>query len=244
MAVTWNLWHGCHKLSEGCRNCYVYRTDQKHGRDSAQVEKTASFDLPIRRNRAGEYKIPPGTLCYTCFTSDFFLEDADEWRPKAWRMMCERADLHFLFITKRIARFYECIPEDWGQGYENVAIYCTVEDQQQTGLRLPIYLGAPIRHKGIICEPLLGPVDLTPYLGSAIEEVIAGGESGSEARICDYAWVEALRDQCVEAGVSFHFKQTGARFRKDGRVYRIPRKHQFNQAARAGIDYPARRDDR
>ncbi len=64
-----------------------------------------------------------------------------------------------------------------------------------------------------------------------------GGESGKDARLCDYDWVLDIRDQCVEARVPFHFKQTGARFRKDGRVYFVPRRIQSSQARRAGIDY-------
>ena len=75
----WNLWHGCHKLSEGCRHCYVYRTDGKYGKDSSVVTKTEKFDLPLQRKKSGMYKIPSGNLVYTCFTSDFLIEDADEW---------------------------------------------------------------------------------------------------------------------------------------------------------------------
>ena len=47
-ASMWNLWHGCHKLSEGCRHCYVYRTDGKYGKDSSVVTKTEKFDLPLQ----------------------------------------------------------------------------------------------------------------------------------------------------------------------------------------------------
>ena len=61
----------------------------------------------------------------------------------------------------------------------------------------------------------------------------------AEARPCDYSWVLDIRRQCMEAGVSFWFKQTGARLIKDGRLYRIPRSQQHAQARRAGIDYAA-----
>ena len=57
-ASMWNLWHGCHKLSEGCRHCYVYRTDGKYGKDSSVVTKTEKFDLPLQRKKNGMYKIP------------------------------------------------------------------------------------------------------------------------------------------------------------------------------------------
>lgn len=28
MTMMWNLWHGCHKISERCQHCYVYRRDE------------------------------------------------------------------------------------------------------------------------------------------------------------------------------------------------------------------------
>ena len=119
-ASMWNLWHGCHKWSEGCRHCYVYRTDGKYGKDSSVVTKTEKFGLPLQKKKNGEYKIPSGNLVYTCFTSDFLIEDADEWRAEAWEMMRIRQDLHFMFITKRIDRLQQCLPPDWGDGYDNV----------------------------------------------------------------------------------------------------------------------------
>lgn len=80
-ASMWNLWHGCHKWSEGCRHCYVYRTDGKYGKDSTVVTKTEKFGLPLQKKKNGEYKIPSGNLVYTCFTSDFLIEDADTAGP-------------------------------------------------------------------------------------------------------------------------------------------------------------------
>ena len=238
-ASIWNPWHGCHNLSEGCRHCYVYRGDSKRGRDSSIVEKTGKFDLPLqRKKRTDEYKIPSGNLVYTCFTSDFLVEDADEWRPEAWEMMRIRSDLHFLFITKRIDRLQQCLPDDWKDGYDNVTICCTMENQKEVDYRLPIYKAAPIKHKIIICEPLLSKVDFSPHLGMWVEQIVAGGESGKEARICDYDWVLDIRRQAVEAGISsFWFKQTGARLLKDGKVYNISRQYQHVQARKAGINY-------
>ena len=80
-------------------------------------------------------------------------------------------------------------------------------------------------------------INLSRWLGPSIEGVIAGGESGNEARICNYDWVFDIRNQCSEKKVPFHFKQTGARFVKDGRLYNIKRQDQHLQAAKAGIDF-------
>ena len=236
-SALWNPWHGCHKLSEGCRHCYVYRGDARRNIDSSVITQTKSFDVPVRRKRNGEYKIPSGTLVYTCFTSDFFVEDADSWRPDAWAMIRQRSDLQFLMITKRIDRLTQCLPADWGEGYEHVTICCTVENQSRADYRLPIYRSAPIRHKIIICEPLLERIDLAPYnIGQWVEQVVAGGESGNEARPCNFDWVIELRSVCEKEKVSFWFKQTGANFIKDGKHYNIKRPLQHSQARKAGIN--------
>lgn len=235
----WNPWHGCRKISPGCQNCYVYRRDAKYDIDSTRVRKTADFDLPLRLCRDKTYKLQKsGDYVYTCFTSDFFLEEADPWRAECWEMIRRRFDLSFFIVTKRIARFSECLPADWASGYRNVTICCTVENNDMAALRLPIFKQAPIAHKQIICEPLLSAIDLSPFLDHTIECVTVGGESGTNARICEYDWVLDIRRQCAEAGVPFHFKQTGANLRKDGKIYHIPRKFQHAQAKSANIDIP------
>ena len=103
MSEMWNLWHGCHKKSEGCQHCYVYRRDAEFEKDSNVVTKTASFNLPIRRDRSGNWKVPSGTLMWTCFTSDFFIEEADEWRIEAWKMIRERSDCSFIMVCRSSA---------------------------------------------------------------------------------------------------------------------------------------------
>jgi len=233
MSVAWNPWHGCHRVSEGCRNCYVFRIDGKHGKDSERVSLNADFLLPLRESR-GEPKIKSGETVYTCFSSDFLIEDADGWREDAWRMMRLRSDLHFVFFTKRIERLPFCLPADWRDGYENVTVGCTCENQDRADFRLPIFLSVPVAHRVIVCEPLLGPIDLSPYLSrEAIEEVSVGGESGDAARVCDFDWVRGLQENCATAGVRFSYHQTGALLRRDGKLYRIPRKWQHAQAKKA-----------
>ena len=134
--VDWNPWHGCTKISPGCKYCYVYRQDEMYGSTvaSSLCRKTAAFNLPVKRKRDKSYKIPSGKVVFTCFTSDFLLEDAD---------------LYFYFFTKRIHRLKECLPPDWGDGYDNVLIGCTVENQQMADFRLPIFksLSASIRQE-------------------------------------------------------------------------------------------------
>lgn len=237
--MDWNPWHGCTKISPGCRYCYVYRQDEMYGSEisSSECRKTGNFNLPVKRKRDKSWKIESGKVVFTCFTSDFLLKDADEWRNECWKMIKERSDLWFYFFTKRIDRFMDCIPDNWADGYDNVLVGCTVENQQMADYRLPIFKTLPIKHKSIIVSPLIGYVDLSSYLDESIEEVSVGGESGLEARPCNYDWVLSLREQCIKAGVPFRFHQTGARFIKDGKMYRVPRKFQLSQAHKANIDY-------
>lgn len=235
----WNPWHGCTKISEGCRYCYVYRQDEMYGAigSSSEVRKTGAFNLPIKKKRDGSYKIPPGKIVFTCFTSDFLVKEADEWRTEAWEMIKVRSDCMFYFFTKRIDRFLECIPGDWGDGYDNVIVGCTIENQDRADYRLPIFMAAPIKHKSLTIAPLIGPIDISRYLNSTIEEVSVGGESGINARPCHYDWILSLREQCISKDIPFRFHQTGAFFVKDNRMYRIPRAYQLTQAHKAGIDY-------
>ncbi|MBQ5311568.1 MAG: DUF5131 family protein [Oscillospiraceae bacterium] len=234
--MIWNPWHGCKKTSTGCLNCYMYRRDAQFGKDSSIVEKTSSFALPVSKRRDGSFRLSGGVV-YTCMTSDFFIDEADEWRKDAWRMIRERADLDFYIITKRIDRFEVSLPDDWGDGYENVTICSTCEDQKTADKRLPILLSLPIRHRQIIHEPMLSEIYEEEHLASGlIEKVVCGGESGYNGRLCRYGWILSVREQCIRHNVAFYFKQTGTHFEKDGRVYTIERKNQLSQAKRAGIN--------
>jgi len=237
--ASWNPWHGCVKISPGCKYCYVYRQDEMYGvaTGSSEVRRNSTFDLPLRRKRDKSYRVAPGTVVFTCFTSDFLVEAADGWRAEAWAMMRERSDLIFFFFTKRIDRLAEVVPPNWGEGYDNVMIGCTVENQVTADHRLPIFKRLPIKYKHIVAAPLLEKISIAGYLDASIKEVAVSGESGSEARVCDYGWVLDLRRQCVEKDVPFLFHQTGAKLLKDGKLYHIRRQFQISQARRANIDY-------
>lgn len=237
--ANWNPWHGCTKISPGCKYCYVYRQDKMYGSEiaSSLCRKTGNFDLPIKKKRDGSYKIKGGKIVLTCFTSDFLLKDADDWRADCWKMIRQRSDLMFYFFTKRIDRFAECCPDDWGDGYNNVIIGCTIENQTMANYRLPIFAKLPIKHKTIIAAPLISSIDLSAHLDHTIEEVSAGGESGAYARPCNYDWILDIRRQCIEKNIPFNFHQTGAHFVKNGKMYNIKRSDQISQARKANINH-------
>ena len=248
VSINWNLWHGCTKISEGCRNCYMFGRDRSVGRDPSQVMKTGIFDLPVQILRSGTYKglyrIPTGSRIFTCFSSDFFHPAADDWRNEAWEIIKERSDCTFFMITKRPERIAAHLPHDWNSGWEHVTIAVTCENQHTADKRLPIYLSLPLYHHSVMIEPMLTSIDLRPYFSAyrtmsekcVIELVSVGGESGPDARPCNYDWVLDLNSQCNEYRVSFHYHQTGAKLIKDGKLYNIPRKLQHSQARKAALD--------
>jgi protein gp37 len=91
----------------------------------------------------------------------------------------------------------------------------SVESQEWLEERMKWFLSRPATLRFLSVEPMLGPLDLRPYLGQ-IGWVVVGGESGPSARPLNPAWVRNLRDQCVEADVPFLFKQWGE-FGEDGK---------------------------
>lgn len=232
----WNPWRGCHRYSEGCKFCYIHKGDAKRGIDTNEIVKTDKFYAPIEKKKDGEYKIKSGQIVYLGFNSDFFLEEADVWRNECWCMIRERSDLHFLFLTKRIERFWKCIPTDWGTGYKNVTIGCTVENQQNANDRLALFLQLPVQHRNIICQPLIGQIDLSPYL-KGVELVVVGGESDKFARPLHYDWVLSIREQCISANTHFEFRQCGTHFIKDGKEFILSVKDLCSQAKKANINF-------
>ena len=230
MEITYNCWHGCHRKSEGCLNCYVYRRDESIGVDSNIIYKTKSFDMPLRKDRKGNYKYPKGTLFDMCFSSDFFIEEADIWRKDVLEMIRIRSDCHFFCITKRPERISKCI--DNLKDYHNLTIYCTMENQKRFDERAPIYLNLDLRVKGRAIEPMLEKIDMSRYI-DLIDAVTVGGESGTDARILDFDWVKDIKKQCDEHDVKFNFHQTGARILVDNKLYNIPRNKQHSQAKKA-----------
>lgn len=231
----WNPWRGCHKYSEGCKYCYIHKGDAKHGIDTNQIVKTKGFDAPVQLKRDSAYRMKGGQIVYLCFSTDFLLEDADIWREECWAMIRQRSDLQFLFLTKRIHRFLQCIPSDWGQGYDNVTVGCTVENQKYADTRLSIFAQLPIKHKNIICQPLIGPINIDKYLND-VELVVVGGESDYYARLLDYEWVLSIREQCIQHSVHFEFRQCGTHFIKDGKSYKLNVKDLCSQAKKANIN--------
>ena len=236
----WNPWHGCVKKSEGCQHCYMYFLDKKRNADGSKIYRVKNnFDYPLHKNADGSYKIKSGECLRACLTSDFFLEEADEWRDEAWNIIKKRPDVGFYLLTKRPERVAEHLPKDWGNGWDNVFFSVTAENQARAAERLPILMDLPFKHKGVMTAPFIGAITLEKWLKSGqIEQVVAGGENYDGNRVLKYEWVKLLYDECVAANVMFCFIETGTKFEKDGKVYTMPSKRlQSKQAYKSCLQF-------
>jgi protein gp37 len=205
---TWNPWQGCHKVSDGCQHCYMFRDKRRYGQDPENVHRSspATFNAPLKWSKA----LAPGEtkLVFTCSWSDFFIKEADEWRDDAWQIIRQTPNLIYQILTKRPQRIVKCLPSDWGTGYPNVWLGVTAENQVEADRRIPILVQIPAAKRFLSCEPLLGPLDLSAYLPTGlIHQVIVGGESGPNFREMHPDWARNLRDQCQAAVIPFFFKQ-------------------------------------
>ena len=202
---TWNPWQGCHKVSDGCVNCYMEREKRRYGQDPSVVvrSKDVTFNSPLK------WKDP--ARVFTCSWSDFFIEEADAWRSEAWDIMRLTPHLTYLILTKRIERAAERLPADWP--WEHVWLGATIEDQSVAAHRLDHLHRVP-GHHFISCEPLLGPLNLRRlewpteirHYGRT-EWVIAGPETGPIARPMEEDWARDLMLHCKSAGVPFFLKK-------------------------------------
>jgi protein gp37 len=230
---TMNFWIGCTAVSPACDHCYAQTLSERYGwaKWGAGMPRyrTSDWSKPAAWNR----KAAKLGLRYRVFSnslSDFFdVEVPDTWRNDAMVVIEATPNLDWLLLTKRpkVARWYF---ERRGGVPTNVWLGTTIENEKMTEARIPDLLAVPAPRRFLSMEPLLEPVSLR-WLGGLnynqrlaagrsvgeydalrmIDWVIVGGESGVGWRPIDLSAVRAIRDQCVEAGVSFFFKQHAGR---------------------------------
>jgi len=218
----------------------MFFLDRMRDKDGADIYRTkANFKYPLQKDRQGNYKVKSGEMLRVCMTSDFFLEEADAWRDEAWDIMAQRRDVKFFLLTKRPERVAEHLPNNWGDGWENIFFNVTAENQKRADERIPILLDLPFKHKGVMCAPYIGKVSIRKYLEyGQIEQVLCDGENYDGARPCHYDWVKSLRDECADFNVTFVFCGTGRRFVKDGKLYKIEGNSlQSRQAYQSGLSF-------
>lgn len=199
---TWNPWQGCIKISSGCKFCYMYRDKRRYGKNPAKVVKSAkpTFEAPLRKFQ--------GPLVFTCSWSDFFIQQADEWRPEAWDIIRQTPHLIYQILTKRPHLIKDRLPEDWGDGWDNVWLGVTIEDRDAVW-RANELLNIPASLRFISHGPMLERIDMKyrPGFGWVITE----GESGVKDlwRPAQTEWFRRVRDNCLLQGIPYFHKQNG-----------------------------------
>ena len=211
---TWNPWRGCTRVSEGCRHCFMFSEQKRYGHDPRIVVRTKTWGDPIKWQRGAADAGRLETV-FTCSWSDWFHADADGWRDEAWEVIRNCPNLQFQVLTKRADRIADHLPTDWGDGYQNVWLGVSVEDEHSLR-RLPHLLAVPARVKFVSAEPLLEPINFRPYL-YGIDWLIAGCESKGPGlgRECQLDWLRDLRDQCRESGTAYFLKQAAVNGKLD-----------------------------
>lgn len=244
--ATVNFWHGCKKVSEGCKYCYMYRDKERWKQDGSVVKKSKKSTITTTLNalllqdwQREKDGIKEPLKIFTCSWSDFFIEQADDWRDEAWQIIRDYPQFIWIILTKRPERMEYCLPKDWGQGWPNVWLCVSAENQERANERIPILLKTPAKVRGVSCEPLLGPINLKDIdgddvfgfnvdaltghqyhigagqdFGPSLDWVIVGGESGNNTgkwrfRPCNIEWIRDIVKTTKEEGVATFVKQLG-----------------------------------
>ncbi len=234
--ATWNPTTGCTKISSGCDNCYAERLSNRllstSYRRRLPVVKTEANRLdpfavrvwPARLGTPGSWASPRRVFVNSM--SDLFHKDIPElFVRKCFEVMLD-VDRHvYQVLTKRPARAASFINEKHsdlfsGKGLPDHIWIGTSIENQEVDYRVQHLMAVNAEVRFLSCEPLLGPIDLAPYIGPnrdrTISWVIVGGESGPGARAIETEWVRQIRDQCGLSDVAFFFKQWGGRTPKAG----------------------------
>lgn len=228
---TFNPWVGCTKVSPACDHCYAEGWAKRSGMvkwgGPRKRTSEANWKKPAKWNREAKAAGVRRRVFCASLADVFDNQVPNEWREELWCLIRTTPHLDWLLLTKRPQNIAKMLPVDWnsgaGQGYFNVWLGTTAENQAEADKRIPHLQRIPAAVRFLSCEPLLAPLDLDrggfsflrrlvdPSNRSNVYEpvnwVICGGESGHGARDMDADWARELRDDCKSAGVAFFMKQ-------------------------------------
>lgn len=212
----WNPWIGCQRKSQGCKLCSSSSSFKNYFKG---IGLTAKLDMPIQINENKEFILPKNSHVALEFSGDFFIQIMDSIRPMIWNIMRIRNDCIFHIGTKRPQNIKERLPIDWGDGWDNVDIACTTQNQIRADERLPIYLNLPLKHYTILAQPLIQKIDIEKFLQNyKVDQVVAEGQhhhypyTYQEVRPCKYDWVKSLYQQCKKTNTNFSLTLTGTKW--------------------------------
>ncbi|WP_419213445.1 DUF5131 family protein [Maribacter sp. X9] len=200
---TWNPWYGCEKISSGCKYCYMYRDQERYGKNPKAITRSKTkFKYPLTQKEP--------RLIFTCSLSDWFLPEADEWRDEAWGIIKKTPQHTYQILTKRPERIKENLPYNF-ESYKNVWIGVSVETQDHVS-RLDYLQELPCITFASF-EPLIGPIQWNSSM-NRLDWCIVGGESGNDYgnyryRPMELSWAEDLVLKAKDQKVACFVKQLG-----------------------------------
>jgi protein gp37 len=218
---TFNPWWGCVNVSPACDHCYAERFANRKtrtrqnlwGKDSVRFPASdRQWDDPVRWDRLAEKngirsRVFCGSMCDVMEKRN----DLDPARERLFDLIEKTPNLDWLLLTKRPQEYRKQLPKEWlANPRHNVWLMTTCETEDYLW-RIEEMMQAPAVVYGVSFEPLLGAIRLPDSflkLGNKAW-AITGGESGPGARPSRVEWFLGIRDQCLGAGVPFHFKQWG-----------------------------------
>jgi protein gp37 len=211
--VTWNIAVGCSKVDKDCLYCYMYRDGKRYGYDPREIRRTKTvFNLPL--------KIKEPSRIFTSSLTDVFHPAIDSFRDEMWEIIRQCPHHTFQVLTKRPERIVECLPDDWGDGWNNVWMGTSIGHQEAIG-RIHQLLEVPASKRFVSFEPLWSKVDMNLDLSDlcSIDWAIIGGESGNETgmyryRPCSIEWIESLISDLTPT-TSIFVKQLGTHLAKE-----------------------------
>ena len=225
---TFNPWEGCQKVSPACDNCYAEARNSRFGGGTApnwgphaprRRTSITNWRKPIQWQRqAKEFHAAHGRRrrVFCASLADVFDNAVDpSWRMDLWQLIELTPDLNWMLLTKRPQNIGKMLPPPpiWDEMRDHVWLGATCEDAERMWQNIYHIIGHGAAHTFISYEPALGPLNgLWKHLdlrGGGIDWVIAGGESGPNARPSNVGWFISVRDACQWAGVPFLFKQRG-----------------------------------
>jgi protein gp37 len=219
---TFNPWWGCTKVSPGCKHCYAEAWAKRLGQHvwgSTAPRREFSdkhWSEPLAWNAtANRLGVRQRVFCASM--ADVFEDrrDLDARRERLWKLIEATPHLDWLLLTKRPQNVSRLAP--YGHNWPlNIWLGATAENQKWLDRRMVELGRLEAKILFLSCEPLLGALNLQPWIEAAKRDefrlphwLIAGGESGAHARPPHPEWFTSLRDQCLHAGIKFHFKQWG-----------------------------------
>lgn len=211
---SYNPWRGCHPISKGCTNCYMFREQKRYGNDPSKIVRCKTFYDPLKKKA---FKRPQKV--FMCSWSDFFIQEADQWRPEVWEIIKATPHLTYQILTKRPERIKKCLPRDWLSGYKNVWLGVSIETKDFLNRISPL-IDIPCSIHFISFEPLLEYIHLKPSHLDFIDWVIVGGESGPNFRPIHSCCILHILQVCQKTNTPFFFKQwSGVRPKSLGRKF-------------------------